>query len=637
MTSWVFDIEANGLDPDRIYCLCARHVDGGEVFATTDYDQMRKMLLGAEVLIGHNIARWDIPVLEHLLDIKIKATIIDTLALSWVLRPERLVHGLESYGEDFGIPKPVITDWINLTIEEYIHRCTEDVKINWQLWKEQLNYLLQIYETKDKLWPYLKYLEFKMDCAREQERSRWKLDVEYVKKSLEDMLADKEQRMIELIEIMPRMPVYAVRSYPKVFYTKDGKISANGQKWLDLCSYMGLPQDHTEDVKVVTKTVPGNPNSSGQIKQWLFDLGWVPQHIKHDKDSKGNPKEIPQIASDKKDGSICPSVQMLYDKEPNLELLEGYTVLSHRISVLKGFLENVSLDGYVKARIQGITNTLRFQHGEVVNLPKVEKLYGKQVRGALTVPEGYILIGADMSSLEDRLKHHFLYPHDPNYVIRMSVPTYDPHIALAEMGNMITKAQGEFYVRVDGLLAKSETKGQVTEEELKEYKLIKAIRSIAKNGNYACQYGAGAPRIALTAGISLDQAKIVWQAYWDLNWAIRKVAGEQLVKEVNGQKWLYNPISGFWYSLRYEKDRFSTLIQGSASFVFDKWVYNFRQHRPQLTGQFHDEVVLCVLESEEAEVTKLLNDSINLTNNQLNLNRELGIGVQSGKRYSEIH
>lgn len=637
MTSWVFDIEANGLDPDRIYCLCARHVDGGEVFATTDYDQMRKMLLGAEVLIGHNIARWDIPVLEHLLDIKIKATIIDTLALSWVLRPERLVHGLESYGEDFGIPKPVITDWINLTIEEYIHRCTEDVKINWQLWKEQLNYLLQIYETKDKLWPYLKYLEFKMDCAREQERSRWKLDVEYVKKSLEDMLADKEQRMVELIEIMPRMPVYAVRSYPKVFYTKDGKISANGQKWLDLCSYMGLPQDHTEDVKVVTKTVPGNPNSSGQIKQWLFDLGWVPQHIKHDKDSKGNPKEIPQIASDKKDGSICPSVQMLYDKEPNLELLEGYTVLSHRISVLKGFLENVSLDGYVKARIQGITNTLRFQHGEVVNLPKVEKLYGKQVRGALTVPEGYILIGADMSSLEDRLKHHFLYPHDPNYVIRMSVPTYDPHIALAEMGNMITKAQGEFYVRVDGLLAKSETKGQVTEEELKEYKLIKAIRSIAKNGNYACQYGAGAPRIALTAGISLDQAKIVWQAYWDLNWAIRKVAGEQLVKEVNGQKWLYNPISGFWYSLRYEKDRFSTLIQGSASFVFDKWVYNFRQKRPQLTGQFHDEVVLCALESEEAEVTKLLNDSIDLTNNQLNLNRELGIGVQSGKRYSEIH
>ena len=598
---------------------------------------MRKMLLGAEVLIGHNIARWDIPVLEHLLDIKITATLIDTLALSWVLRPERLVHGLESYGEDFGIPKPVITDWINLTIEEYIHRCTGDVKINWQLWKEQLSYLLQIYETKDKLWPYLKYLEFKMDCAREQERSRWKLDVEYVKKSLEDMLADKEQRMIELIDIMPRMPVYAIRTYPKVFYTLKGTISANGQKWLDLCSYMGLPPDHTEDIKVVIKTVPGNPNSSSQLKRWLFDLGWVPQHIKHDKDKEGKPKEIPQIASDKKDGSICPSIQMLYDKEPQLELLEGYTVLSHRISVLKGFLENVSLDGYVKARIQGITNTLRFQHGEIVNLPKVGKLYGEQVRGALTVPEGYVVIGADMSSLEDRLKHHFLYPHDPNYVLRMAVPTYDPHIALAEMGNMITKAQGEFYVRVDNLLGKAETKDQVTQEELKEYKLIKAIRSIAKNGNYACQYGAGAPRIALTAGISLDQAKIVWQAYWDLNWAIRKVAGEQLVKEVNGQKWLYNPISQFWYSLRYEKDRFSTLIQGSASFVFDKWVYNFRQQRNQLTGQFHDEVVLCAREDEVEAVTELLHSSIRLTNEQLKLNRELGIGIQSGLRYSEIH
>ena len=634
MSSWVFDVEANGLDPSKIYCLCARHVDGGEIFATTDYDKMRKMLLSATVLIGHNIQRWDIVVLERLLDIKITATLIDTLALSWVLRPERLVHGLESYGEDFGIPKPVVTDWINLTIEEYIHRCTEDVKINWQLWKEQLAYLTELYGSQEALWPYLKYIEFKMDCAREQERSRWKLDVDYVKESLDAMLVDKEQRVKDLIEVMPRMPVYAVRSYPKVFYTKDGKISANGQKWLDLCNYMGLLPDHTEDIRVVTKTVPGNPNSSSQKKQWLFDLGWVPQHIKHDKDKQGNPKEIPQIASDKKDGSICPSVEMLYDKEPQLELLAGYTVLSHRIGVLEGFLENVSPDGYVRARIQGITNTLRFQHGEVVNLPKVERLYGEQVRGALTVPSGYLLIGADMSSLEDRLKHHFLFPHDPAYVIRMSVPTYDPHIALAEMGRMITQAQGEFYVKIDRLL---ENKQPVLPVDIAEYKQIKSIRSIAKNGNYACQYGAGASRIALTAGISKAQAEIVWKAYWDLNWAIRKVAGEQIVKEVNKQKWLFNPISGFWYSLRYEKDRFSTLIQGSASFVFDKWVYNFRQHRSQLTGQFHDEVVLCALLEEEEQVTQLLRDSIDLTNSQLKLNRELGIGIQSGLRYSEIH
>ena len=637
MTSWTFDIETDGLDPSKIHCLCAQHVDGGNIFATTDYGNMRKMLLGAEVLIGHNIQRFDVPVLERLLNIEIKATLIDTLALSWVLRPERNIHGLESYGEDYGIPKPVISDWDTLTTEEYIHRCTEDVKITFRLWKEQLDYLVQLYESTEKLWPYLKYIEFKMDCAREQERSRWLLDTPYVQKSLEDMLIDKEQRMLELIDVMPREPVKAKRKYPKVFNNKDGSISSQGQKWLDLCKYMGLPSTHPEDITVVTKTKPGNPNSSSQIKRWLFDLGWVPQHIKFDRDSHGDLKEIPQIASDKKDGSICPSVQMLYDKEPQLELLEGYTVLSHRISVLKGFLKSVSGDGYVIARMQGLTNTLRLQHSEVVNLPKIDRLYGKQVRGALIAPKGKILIGADMSSLEDRLKHHFLYPHDPDYVIRMSVPTYDPHIALAMMGNMITKAQGEFYVRVDILLGQAETKDQVTKEELEEYKSIKPIRSIAKNGNYACQYGAGASRIALTAGISKAQAEIVWKAYWDLNWAIRKVASEQIVKEVNGQKWLYNPISGFWYSLRYEKDRFSTLIQGSASFVFDKWVYNFRKVRPQLTAQFHDEVILEILESEEVEVTKLLNDAIKLTNDQLKLNRELGIGIQSGLRYSDIH
>ncbi len=196
-----------------------------------------------------------------------------------------------------------------------------------------------------------------------------------------------------------------------------------------------------------------------------------------------------------------------------------------------------------------------------------------------------------------------------------------------------------------------EMKNLSGEEQVRQFVRLDRLRSIGKNGNYASQYGAGAARIALTAGIPLSQARIVHEGYWNLNWAIKVVAAEQKVKEIEGwghdipgseaiykkQKWLYNPISKFWYSLREEKDRFSTLIQGSASFVFDKWVYNYRQESSQITSQFHDEIVCTPLLKDVKITEKRLQDALELTNVQLKLNRRLDIGIQAGLRYADIH
>lgn len=109
------------------------------------------------------------------------------------------------------------------------------------------------------------------------------------------------------------------------------------------------------------------------------------------------------------------------------------------------------------------------------------------------------------------------------------------------------------------------------------------------------------------------------------------------MKEVRGQKWLKNPVNGFYYSLRKEKDRFSTLVQGTASYVFDLWVGFIRSKRPQLTAQFHDEIVICIREGFEDKARELLDWAINKTNKTLKLDRELSIGTQFGYRYSDIH
>jgi DNA polymerase I-like protein with 3'-5' exonuclease and polymerase domains len=151
------------------------------------------------------------------------------------------------------------------------------------------------------------------------------------------------------------------------------------------------------------------------------------------------------------------------------------------------------------------------------------------------------------------------------------------------------------------------------------------------------QYGAMPPRLALTANIPLAKAKQVWEAYWKKNWAIKKAAEDLFVKTVDGQMWLLNPVNGFFYTLRHDKDRFSTLVQGTASYVFDEWIKIFRAKRNQLTAQFHDEVVLQIKLGNRERCEKLLRNAIDKLNSRLKLNRQLDIDVQFGARYSEIH
>jgi DNA polymerase III alpha subunit (gram-positive type) len=71
---------------------------------------------------------------------------IDTLSLSWYLYPERNRHGLADWGQDLGVAKPKVDDWQNLSFDEYAHRCQEDTKINWMLWKKMERRLSEIYE-----------------------------------------------------------------------------------------------------------------------------------------------------------------------------------------------------------------------------------------------------------------------------------------------------------------------------------------------------------------------------------------------------------------------------------------------------------------------------------------------------------
>ena len=156
----VFDIEANGLleDSTEIWCICGKWVDRDGRFSLSDKDgdlNFIHNLLDTDLLIGHNIINYDIPMIRKFYGIDLIETlgierICDTYILSQLLYPDRQLpkgcpesiynpvlkkskkvgpHSLEAWGYRCGHKKIEIHDWRTFT-PDIITRCEVDVDIN---------------------------------------------------------------------------------------------------------------------------------------------------------------------------------------------------------------------------------------------------------------------------------------------------------------------------------------------------------------------------------------------------------------------------------------------------------------------------------------------------------------------------
>lgn len=613
MNEIIFDIETDGLKPTKIHCLS--YDDGDERNTLYDYDDIRQLFKRDAIFIGHDICRYDIPVVERLVGVKVEGRLIDTLAVSWYLYPLRPKHGLESWGSDFDIPKVQIHDWEFQSIDDYTKRCVRDVEITRQLWGRQKDGLSKIYGGD--LRKILDYLNFKMKCAALAESSGWKVDEKFTQFSLEKLQTLLNEKTERLSSIMPEVKIYRTKTAPVKPYKKDGSLSASGKLWHEECEELGLDPMLTEEIELLSKVNPPNPGSHSQVKEWLFSLGWEPCTYKQNKKKV----EVPQITKIG-ESELTPSVELLAEKHPQIAELADYYTIKHRLSVVESFVTHKDEDGFITASIGGLTNTLRFKHtAPAVNLPGVDKPYGEYVRPCLIAPEGFEICGSDMKALEDRTKQHYIFPHDPEYVRQMDDDDFDPHLDIALLGGMMSDDEVKLY--------QSDPDHPPKELKLK--------RHGAKATNYSCTYGAFPPKIARSAGISIDDAEKLWAAYWERNWSISKVAEEVMVVEVDGQKWLYNPVSQLYYSLRHKKDIFSTLNQGTGSYCFDVWIGFVLKRREQITAQFHDEGVWVVKKGHREKMTEILRQAIDDTNAFLSLNKQLDIDIKFGDNYGEVH
>ena len=183
-----------------------------------------------------------------------------------------------------------------------------------------------------------------------------------------------------------------------------------------------------------------------------------------------------------------------------------------------------------------------------------------------------------------------------------------------------------------------EMKALSPEEQKALFRKLKTIRNTFKPANYAGIYGVREKTLSRQTGMSVKQCADLLDAYWKRNWAVKKIASEQYIKTLpDGSMWLKNPVSGFYYSLRNEKDIFSTLNQGTGVFVFDSWVMRMLRKGVVPSMSYHDEVLISVPKGTEAEVESKLKESMDEVNRSLNLNVSITVDVQVGGSYSEVH
>lgn len=621
----IFDIETDGLDATKIYCMSYRTSKSDIVYTTTNTKQIPRIINSFPFCIGHNIVRYDIPTIERLTGTKIVSKPLDTLAMSWYLFPHLSQHNLEYWGKMLKIKKVEIEDWENLSIEDYIKRCEVDVLINTELWKGFYSNLINLYENSEsKMINLLLYFSFKLDCLREQEEFRIKLDKELTEKHLQTLEEQFKEKTKLLSDGMPQDLGKVLKTAPKVFYRADGNLSSNALKWIEYLKENNLPLSIKE-----IREEP-NPGSHSQLKTWLERLDWKPITFK---ESKATKEKIPQVSLPF-GGGICPSVKDLYEKEPILQELEGYYQIKHRIGILKGYLKYVDKNNCVYSTANGFTKTHRLQHSSpIVNLPKPGVFFGKECREVLTVPsEDYLMIGSDASGLEDNTKRHWLFYYDPEFVKEQMVGGYDAHLDIGVLAGLISEEDADLYKNPPEI---------ITEDIKLRLLKTKDSRSTSKSANFACTYGAGIPKIAETAKIDLETSTNLFNTYWKRNWAIREVEKNVTVKKIGKKLWLQNPLSGFWLYLEYEKDKFSALNQNSGVFVIDSWIRKVRAKLNPLgigiSLQYHDEIML-TFKKEHLEVVKeVLNTSMEEVNKELNLNVQIKVSIDVGTNYAEVH
>tara|TARA_R100000700_G_scaffold40782_2_gene57656 strand:+ start:11335 stop:13098 length:1764 start_codon:yes stop_codon:yes gene_type:complete len=584
----IFDIETNGFlsDATKIHCIVTRDIETGLIgsFDYNNIEQGLKIISDADLLVGHNILKFDLQVIKKLYpDFKYKGEVFDTLLCSrliWTNRtdedfrlkqvPSKLIgrHSLEAWGYRLGLRKGdfIKTGDFSQWSKEMQDYCELDVSVTLELY----NLIL-----KQKYSPEAIRLEHSFaECIVRQEAQGFTFDVASAKK----LYASLANRRLELEALLasafPIRKVFVETFRPK----RDNKTKGYVK---------GVPIKRYKDEVF-------NPNSRHHISSRLIAKGWKPQIYTPD----GSPKV---------DETVLNSLPYKEAK-----ILAEHFLVQKRIAQLSegknGWLK-LERDGKIYGQVienGAVTGRCTHNTPNVAQVPSNSVPFGKECRALFIPSDGYNLLGCDVSGLELRCLSHFLEPYD------------------------------------NGSFKKVLLEGDIHTENRKALGLTS--RAQAKVAIYSFIYGAGNQRLGAVVEGGIKEGKELRRKLLENLPALKKLKDDVLVKYRNNN-FLYG-LDKRKLLIRSEHSSLNTLIQSAGALIVKQATIilhrkfkenDYTQKDVSMVAHIHDELQLEVKPTLADTIGKLAVQSIKDAGTHFNFRCPLDAEYHIGNNWSETH
>ncbi len=571
-----------------VHCLVLKNIDTGEITGYTGngiWSEGVPKLEEAELIVGHNIIKYDIPVLQKLGKFEPKGLIRDTLVCS------RLINADIKQRDFLDIKKGKIKDFPTKLIGSHslkawgyrIGNYKDDYDAGWEEYSdEMMKYCFQDCEVTNTLWQKVvakKYSEQAMELEHDLAQIIYQQEVNgfaFDKKSAGQLYAKLSARKLELEgELRAVFPDWEVKTpfTPKVNSKKFG---------------------YKKDVPTFkVKLIEFNPASRDHVANRLETIrGWKPENFTND----GKPKVDEAVLS-----------KLDY---PEAKLLVEYYTLIKRLGQL-GDGNQAWLKVEKKGRIHGSVNTNgavtgRATHSfpNVAQVPAVGVPYGKECRELFTVSEGNKLVGVDVSGLELRCLAHYMARYDGGTYAE-TVVNGDVHSANQKAADLPSRSQAKTFI-------------------------------------YGFLYGAGVDKIGSIIGKGAKEGAILKKRFLKSLPAL-----DTLIKRVQeaSKKGHLIGLDGRRVRVRAEYAALNTLLQSAGALICKQWIREFDKalhetnlhEHCSLVAWVHDEIQLEVKEGMAKDVGELAVKSIGRAGDFFRIRCELTGEYTIGRNWAETH
>jgi len=589
MTAYVFDIEADGLDPTVIWCLVALNTTTGEIheFGPTEIKQGVELLEKADKIIGHNILGYDIPAIRKLqgsnLGTRPEQKVVDTLVLSRLFNPNREGgHGLEAWGYRLRSNKLQFKEFDSYSPEMMAY-CRQDVAVNFKLYKH-LKIEAQGFSPKSITLEHEVY-----KILNDQRDKGFLLNVRYAM----SLVAELNEKLLSAETEVQKtfLPKDASLTLLPT-YTKAGKLSKMAKVKGEATKKVRMSDEEYEkmlqtDAPLVRcDDIPFNLGSRKQIGEYLIEFGWKPKNFT----PTGQP-----IVDEKTLANI--------ENIPEAKLIAEYLMLQKRLAQINSWLEQADQNdnrvrGYVNTN-GAVTGRMTHSSPNMAQVPSTNSPYGAECRRCWTVENKHKLVGIDASGLELRMLAHYM--NDEAYTYELL------------NGDIHTSNQN---------LAGLESRNQ------------------AKTFIYALLYGAGDAKLGSVVGGNAKDGTRLRERFFDNLPAFKSL--KDRVARASKKGWLKG-LDGRKLFVRSEHAALNTLLQGAGAIVMKEALVVF-DSLLKLEGinncfvaNVHDEWQLEVPEDLADRVGILGVQAIRLAGKNLNLNCELDGEYNVGDNWAETH